>query len=263
MDPRASLRLDEQVAVVTGAAKGIGKATALMLAHYGARVVIADFDLAAAESTAREITQAISPATSQATSQTARAVRTDISKAESVDKMAETALKEFGQIDILVNNAGIGGHALPIAEVSEAEWDQVLDVNLKGAFFCCRAVVPHMQKRKSGKIVNVASIAGKEGNPRMIPYSVSKAGLIGMTKALAKEVVEDGIRVNCVAPAVIGTSILDTLTDEQVRYMTDRIPMKRVGKPEEVAAVIHFLASEASSFVTGQCYDVSGGRATY
>ena len=251
MDPQPSLRLDGQVAVVTGAAKGIGKATAHMLAHYGARVVLADFDLAAAESTAQEL----SPA--------ARAVLTDISKSDSVDKMTESALKEFGQIDILVNNAGIGGHALPIGEVSDAEWDQVLDVNLKGAFFCCRAVVPHMQKRKSGKIVNVASIAGKEGNPRMIPYSVSKAGLIGMTKALAKEVVEDGIRVNCVAPAVIGTSILDTLTDEQVRYMTDRIPMKRVGRPEEVAAVIHFLASEASSFVTGQCYDVSGGRATY
>ncbi len=250
-----SLQLDGQVAIVTGGGKGIGKATASILARHGARITVADCDLPAAEKTAAEITKE--------TSQPALAIQTDVSRASSVTEMVSGTLAEFSRIDILVNNAGIGGHALPISEVSEEEWEQVLNVNLKSVFLCCRAVIPHMQKRKSGKIVNVASIAGKEGNPRMIPYSASKAGVICLTKALAKEVVEDGIRVNCVAPAVIGTTILDTLTDEQVAYMTERIPMKRVGKPEEVGAVIHFLASEASSFVTGQCYDVSGGRATY
>ncbi len=250
-----SLQLDGQVAIVTGGGKGIGKATASILAHHGARITVADCDLPAAEKTAAEITKE--------TSQPALAIQTDVSRASSVTEMVAGTLAEFSRIDILVNNAGIGGHALPISEVSEEEWEQVLNVNLKSVFLCCRAVIPHMRKRKSGKIVNVASIAGKEGNPRMIPYSASKAGVICLTKALAKEVVEDGIRVNCVAPAVIGTTILDTLTDEQVAYMTERIPMKRVGKPEEVGAVIHFLASEASSFVTGQCYDVSGGRATY
>ena len=250
-----SLQLDGQVAIVTGGGKGIGKAAASILARHGARITVADCDLPAAEKTAAEITKE--------TSQPALAIQTDVSRASSVTEMVSGTLAEFSRIDILVNNAGIGGHALPISEVSEEEWEQVLNVNLKSVFLCCRAVIPHMRKRKSGKIVNVASIAGKEGNPRMIPYSASKAGVICLTKALAKEVVEDGIRVNCVAPAVIGTTILDTLTDEQVAYMTERIPMKRVGKPEEVGAVIHFLASEASSFVTGQCYDVSGGRATY
>ena len=250
-----SLRLDGQVAIVTGGGKGIGKATATILACHGARVALADWDLPDTEKTAAEITKE--------TGQPALAIETDVSQASSVAEMVSKTLAEFSQIDILVNNAGIGGHALPIAEVSEEEWEKVLNVNLKSVFLCCRAVVPHMRKRKSGKIVNVASIAGKEGNPRMIPYSASKAGVICLTKALAKEVVEEGIRVNSVTPAVIGTAILDTLTDKQVRYMTERIPMKRVGKPEEVAAVIHFLASDASSFVTGQCYDVSGGRATY
>jgi len=250
-----SLQLDGQVAIVTGGGKGIGKATASILARHGARITVADCDLPAAEKTAAEITKE--------TSQSALAIQTDVSRASSVTEMVSGTLAKFSWIDILVNNAGIGGHALPISEVSEEEWEQVLNVNLKSVFLCCRAVIPHMRKRKSGKIVNVASIAGKEGNPRMIPYSASKAGVICLTKALAKEVVEDGIRVNCVAPAVIGTTILDTLTDEQIAYMTERIPMKRVGKPEEVGAVIHFLASEASSFVTGQCYDVSGGRATY
>ena len=255
MDHHSTLSLDGQVAIVTGGGKGIGKATAQILAHYGARLVLADWDLPAAEQAASEITRG--------TSQAALAIQTDVSSADSVAKMVEKTIKEFGQIDVLVNNAGIAGHALPLTEVSEEEWDRVLDVNLKSVFLCCRAVLAHMQKRRSGKIVNVASIAGKEGNPKMIPYSASKAGVICLTKALAKEVVEEGIRVNCVTPAVIGTSILDTLTEKQIQYMTDRIPMRRVGKPEEVGAVIHFLASDASSFVTAQCYDVSGGRATY
>ena len=150
-----SLQLDGQVAIVTGGGKGIGKATASILARHGARITVADCDLPAAEKTAAEITKE--------TSQPALAIQTDVSRASSVTEMVSGTLAEFSRIDILVNNAGIGGHALPISEVSEEEWEQVLNVNLKSVFLCCRAVIPHMRKRKSGKIVNVASIAGKEG----------------------------------------------------------------------------------------------------
>jgi 3-oxoacyl-[acyl-carrier protein] reductase len=138
-----------------------------------------------------------------------------------------------------------------------------MDVNINGPFYLCRAAIPHMRKRGYGRIVNIASVAGKEGNPNMAAYSASKAALIGLTKSIAKEVATDGICVNAVSPAVIRTKILEQLTPAQVAYMVDRIPMKRTGQPEEVAAVVHFLASADCSFVTGQCYDVSGGRSTY
>jgi len=139
----------------------------------------------------------------------------------------------------------------------------VMAINLTGVFYCCRAVIPHMRERRYGRIVNIASIAGKEGNPNMTAYSASKAGVIGFTKALAKEVALDGICVNAVTPAVVRTPILEQLTPAQIEYMTSRIPMRRTGTPEEIAAVVHFLASPDSSFVTGQVYDASGGRATY
>jgi 3-oxoacyl-[acyl-carrier protein] reductase len=172
-------------------------------------------------------------------------------------------LQQTGQIDILVNNAGIAGPAAFIWEQTDEDWQRNIAINLTGVFNFCRAVIPHMRSRSYGRIVNIASIAGKEGNPRMTPYSATKAGVIGLTKALGKEVATEGICVNAVSPAVVQTQILDQLTPEQVAYMTDKIPMRRTGKPEEIANVVHFLASSECSFVTAQCYDASGGRATY
>jgi 3-oxoacyl-[acyl-carrier protein] reductase len=157
----------------------------------------------------------------------------------------------------------MAGKAAPIWEQTNEDWDRNIALNLTAIFYFCRAVVPHMRERSYGRIVSIASIAGKEGNPRMIAYSASKAGVIGLTKSLGKEVATDGICVNAVAPAVVRTRILDQVTPEQVQYMTDKIPMKRTGTPQEVAAVVHFLCSPESSFVTAQCYDASGGRATY
>ena len=172
-------------------------------------------------------------------------------------------LRRTGQIDVLVNNAGIAGRAAPLWEQTDDDWQRAIAVNLTGVFHCCRAVIPHMRGRRYGRIVNIASIAGKEGNPRMVPYSADQSRRVALTKSLGKEVATEGICVNAVSPAVVHTPILDQLTPEQVSYMTQRIPMNRTGKPEEIAAVVHFLASPDCSFVTAQCYDVSGGRATY
>lgn len=243
--------LTNRTALVTGAAQGIGKAIAERLHHAGATVAIADLNLDNAKKTA----QSLSPQT--------LAIAMDVAKAENVQTAVQTCIDQWGHIDILINNAGIVGSGTPVKDLTEADWDQVLNINLKGPFLCSRAVLPTMLKQKKGTIVSVASISGKEGNPNMAPYSVSKAGVICFTKALAKEHLHDGIRVNCVAPALIQTPLLDHVTPEQVAYLTSKIPLGRLGQPEEVAAVVHFLASDDASFVTGQCYDVSGGRATY
>ena len=243
-----------QVAIVTGGARGIGVATATLLAQRGYLVVIADIDGAIAEEAARGLS---------ANGLRAAAVQVDVGNRRSVEAMIQSVIDSHGQIDVLINNAGIAGNAAPITEVTDDDWEVMLRVDLTSVFLCCRAVMPHMLSRQKGAIVNVASIAGKEGNPRMVPYSSAKAGVIGLTKALAKEVATAGVRVNAVAPAVIETAILKTLTPAQVDYMKSRIPMGRFGLPEEAAHVIAFLASPDSSFVTGQCYDVSGGRATY
>jgi 3-oxoacyl-[acyl-carrier protein] reductase len=191
------------------------------------------------------------------------AVEADVANAASVGRAVDQVMQQTGQIDILVNNAGIAGPAAFIWEQTDEDWQRNIAINLTGVFNFCRAVVPHMRSRSYGRIVNIASIAGKEGNPRMIPYSATKAGVIGLTKSLGKEVATDGICVNAVTPAVVQTQILDQLTKEQVAYMTERIPMRRTGRPEEIAYVVHFLASTECSFVTAQCYDASGGRATY
>jgi 3-oxoacyl-[acyl-carrier protein] reductase len=246
-----SLPLDGQTAIVTGAATGIGEAIAVRLAASGATVAILDLDLAGAERVAAAIGGG------------GFALHADITRSAEVEHVVSTVLARTGRIDILVNDAGMAGKAAPIWEQTNDDWDRNIALNLTAVFYCCRAVVPHMRDRGYGRIVNIASIAGKEGNPRMIAYSATKAGVIGLTKSLGKELATDGICVNAVAPAVVKTRILDQVTPEQIQYMTDKIPMKRTGTPEEIAAVVHFLCSPECSFVTAQCYDASGGRATY
>ena len=246
-----AFELTGQTAIVTGAAAGIGEAIARRLAKAGAAVAVADLNLAGATAIASSIGGAAFP------------IQLDISRSASVNAAVSEVLARRGRIDILVNNAGIAGKAAPIWEQTDEDWQTVVAVNLLGVVYCTRAVIPHMRSRKYGRIVNVASIAGKEGNPNMSPYSATKAAVIALTKSVGKEVATEGICVNAVAPAVIRTQILDQLTEQQVDYMTQRIPMHRTGTTEEVAAVVHFLASPDCSFVTGQCYDASGGRATY
>jgi 3-oxoacyl-[acyl-carrier protein] reductase len=242
--------LQGQVAVVTGAGQGIGEGIAARLAEAGARLAILDTNRAAAEEVALRLKGV--------------GLLCDVSSALSVQQAIEEVQQQLGPIQILVNNAGISGRTLPLWELEESDLDQVYAVNLKGVFLMCRAVIPGMLAQGYGRILNVASIAGKEGNPTLIPYSSTKAAVIGLTKALAKEVAGKGnITVNAISPAVIRTKILDGIAKETVQYMVSRIPMGRTGTIEEIAALVHFLVSREASFTTGQCYDISGGRATY
>ncbi len=248
------MNLTGKIAIVTGAGQGIGKAIALRLADAGADVAIMDLNLASAEKVADEI---------ENLGRKAIPIPTDVRYADDVNAAVDKVRTEFGRVDILVNNAGIAGRTLPLTELEESDWNSVIGVNLTGVFLCCKAVIDTMIAQDYGRIVNIASISGKEGNPTMIPYSVSKAGVICLTKALAKEVTDYNIRVNAVSPAVIETPIMEGMAQSTIDYMVGKIPLGRIGKPEEVAAVVNFLASDEVSFVTGQCYDVSGGRATY
>ena len=237
--------------IVTGAAQGIGYAIARRFSAEGGDVAILDISAEGAKRAATEMGGSVI------------GVEADVSNADEVDRAFAKVIDRFGRLDVLVNNAGIVGTDTPVKDLEESDWNRVLDVNLRGTFLCSRAAVRHMIPRRSGVIVSVASISGKEGNANMAPYSVSKAGVICFTKALAKEVLADGIRVNCVAPALIDSPLLDGMDQERVDFLTSKIPLGRLGKPEEVAATILFLASDESTFATGQCFDVSGGRATY
>jgi 3-oxoacyl-[acyl-carrier protein] reductase len=223
-------------AVVTGGAQGIGAAIAKRLKTSGAKVSVWDLD---------------------------GSPRVDVSDAQSVQAATERTLRELGKIDVLVNNAGIAGKNAPTVDYPVEEWERVLRVNLTSQFLCCRAVAPHMVKARYGRIVNIASIAGKEGNPNAVAYSASKAGVISLTKSLGKELAQSGVLVNCITPAAAKTAIFEQMTQQHIDYMLSKIPMSRFVEVDEIAALACFLASSDCSFSTGAVFDISGGRATY
>ena len=243
------MELKTKVALITGAAQGIGKAVTLVLARHGADVVVADVNIEKAQETAREV---------EALGRAAMAVRVDVTRFEDVEKMVEAAMQRFGKIDILVNNAGIARDKL-ILRMTEEDWDTVLNVNLKGTFNCTKAVIKHMSKQRSGKIVNIASVVGMMGNPGQANYSASKAGVIGLTKTVAREFAARGINVNAIAPGYIQTPMTEVLPEKAKEELKRLIPMERLGQPEDVAHAVLFLVSETSSYITGNILNVNGG----
>jgi len=245
----------DYVVAIVGAGRGIGRAAALHLAGHGVRVACLDRDGDSAQATAAEITK-----------KGGRSVAHGLEVADeaTIPPAIEAVAKAFRRIDALVNCAGITGRTnIPGHEVDLADFDLVYRVNLRGAFLLSKAVLPHMLARKYGRVLHVASIAGKEGNAGMTAYSATKAGLIGMVKSLAKDYVEHGITINALAPAVIRTPMVDSMPAVQVTYMTDKIPMKRCGSLEEIADMAAFIVSPGASFTTAFTFDLTGGRATY
>ena len=245
-------RLKDKVALITGAAQGIGRATAELFAREGAKVVLADMDEALVKKSADEIARAAGADGSLL------GLKADVTDFASCEAGVKGALDKFGKIDILVNNAGITKDNL-LMRMSDAEWDLVLAVNLKGAFYCTKAAVRPMMRAHSGRIINVASVVGQEGNPGQANYAASKGGLIAFTKACAKEFCSRNILVNAIAPGFIKTRLTDAVSEEAKKRMTDRILLGRLGEPIDVARVALFLASEDSSYVTGQVISVNGG----
>jgi 2-dehydro-3-deoxy-L-rhamnonate dehydrogenase (NAD+) len=225
-----------RTAIVTGGMQGIGAAIAKRLQASGAKVVVWDLE---------------------------GSPKVDVSNPESVSQATARALSELKKIDVLVNNAGIAGENKPTVDYAIEEWERVLRINLTSQFLCCRAVAPHMVKARYGRIVNIASIAGKEGNPNAVAYSASKAGVISLTKSLGKELAQTGVLVNCVTPAAAKTAIFDQMTEQHIQYMLSKIPMARFVEVDEIAALVCWLACADCSFSTGAVFDVSGGRATY
>jgi NAD(P)-dependent dehydrogenase (short-subunit alcohol dehydrogenase family) len=233
-------------AVVTGGVSGIGAGIARRLAAEGATLSLWDRDEAGL-----------------ARSGAAHAVTLDVTDPDAVHRAADATAAALGRIDILVTSAGVTGPNHTTWDYPVAEWDRVIDINLKGVFYCCRAVVPFMRAAGYGRVVNIASIAGKEGNPNASAYSASKAGVIGLTKSLGKELAATEIRVNCVTPAAVKTPLFDQMNEAQVNWMLSKIPVGRFGAVDEVASLVLWLASEECSFSTGAVFDISGGRATY
>jgi len=244
--------LNNRVAIVTGGAQGFGLAITERFIEAGAKVVIWDID----ENAAKE---AIDKVKSENLSHQV----VDVTNFEIVNKNLEEVEKKHRKIDIFVNNAGIAGMNTTVAEYPLDEWKKVMNLNLNSVFYCCKAVVPFMLKNDYGRIVNIASIAGKEGNPNASAYSTSKAGVIGLTKSLGKELAQKNIAVNCVTPAAAKTRIFDQMTEEHINYMLSKIPRNKFAKVEELASLVTWLASEENSFSTAAVFDLSGGRATY
>ena len=240
-----------RTAVITGGAAGIGFAVAQRLVASGARVSLWDRDAAALA----KASGALGGSTDT------RVV--DVGDPAGVATAASATAAALARVDVLVCSAGITGPNVPLADYPVDAWRQVIDVNLNGLFYCNRAIVPIMQARDYGRIVNIASVAGKEGNPNASAYSTSKAGVIGLTKSLGKELAKTGIRVNCVTPAAVKTAIFDQMSQQHIDFMLSKIPLGRFGEVEEIASLVAWLASEECSFSTGAVFDLSGGRATY
>jgi len=243
-----NIDLNDKVAVVTGGAQGFGLAIAKRISESGANVVIWDKD--------EEILK-------QVKLKNSFNLTVDVTSFENILKAVETTLNQYRKIDILVNNAGIAGPSFKTWEYPNEEWQKIIDLDLTGVFYCCKAVVPIMQKQNYGRIVNISSIAGKEGNPNAMPYSAAKAGVIALTKSLGKELADKNIAVNCVTPAAAKTRIFDQISQEHIDYMLSKIPRNRFVLVEELASLVAWMASEENSFTTGAVFDLSGGRATY
>jgi NAD(P)-dependent dehydrogenase (short-subunit alcohol dehydrogenase family) len=248
-EPTTRYDFTDRVALVTGGGSGIGRACGARLRAGGAAIAILDRDPGAAEAAAAELE--------------GLPLVADVARSAEVEAAVERVESELGRLDVLVCSAGVGGDSLHTEEVSDEEWGRVFAVNCHGVFYANRAVIAGMKRRGYGRIVNIASIAGKEGNPMAAAYSASKAAVIGLTKSIGKDLVGTGILVSSVAPAVVETPILAQMSQEHVDYMVSRIPLGRLGQPEEVAALVAFLSSEEMTFSTGACFDISGGRATY
>ena len=244
--------IENRVAVVTGGAQGFGLAITERFIESGATVVIWDID-----------EEAIKTAINKINSDKVSFQVVDVESFENIEKNLAEVEKNHNKIDIFINNAGVAGKNTTVVDYPLEEWKKVIDLNLNAVFYCCKAVTPYMIKNNYGRIVNIASIAGKEGNPRMVPYSSTKAAVIALTKSVGKELAATNVLVNCVTPAVVQTKLLEEFTPEQIKYMTDKIPMGRTGEIKEIAALVSWLCSEECSFSTGAAYDASGGRATY
>ena len=247
-----NLDLKNRTAIITGGAKGFGFAISKRLRQSGAKVIIWDIDEATAKKAEKEID-----------SKNFSYQIVDVTDFDKIEKAIKDLEKDFGKIDIFVNNAGMTGMNAKVWEYPIVEWKKVIELDLNSAFYCCKAIVPHMIKNNYGRIVNIASIAGKEGNPNASAYSSAKAGVIGLTKSLGKELADKNIAVNCVTPAAAKTRIFDQMTEEHINYMLSKIPRNRFAKVDELASLVCWLSSEENSFSTAAVFDLSGGRATY